>query len=307
VVFQCCEEVGQKWSTAEYCLLGDDIILGNKELGEAYRRRITKLGIEASDSKTHVSCDMFEFAKRVFIQGEEVTPFSVSSVSRNLELYPLLVAGLRGEVEKGYRYVGGIPGAVESLYESLKMPRRFRRNIKRLSNLCYIGTATLQGRVAPADFITVVGRDGVLVPEGFRVKEEVGDHILRTACLTMYADGMEDGKGEALGDLAIALVCYLTSLPDCPASEPAITALPHLAIHGQVEEAYLRAGKEALWFDTGEGGDGIWPFVQSLALPLDDRVYSERKYEVLHRVSAGLRPHILNHLKGLTLYASKGE
>jgi len=48
----------------EYALLGDDIVIGDKLVAERYKLIINSLGVEISESKTHVSNDTYEFAKR---------------------------------------------------------------------------------------------------------------------------------------------------------------------------------------------------------------------------------------------------
>jgi len=45
-------------------ILGDDIVIKNNAVAEAYIRVIKGLGVELSIQKTHVSNDTYEFAKR---------------------------------------------------------------------------------------------------------------------------------------------------------------------------------------------------------------------------------------------------
>lgn len=96
-------------------LLGDDILIGDPDLGEEYRRVLPLIGVEYSPMKTYISPEMGEFAKRYLYRGEEVTPFPVSSVVDNLGSIPLIVATLEGELRKGLIPRSGIPGAVRSL------------------------------------------------------------------------------------------------------------------------------------------------------------------------------------------------
>lgn len=64
VVFRCCWELGIDWSKAKYVLLGDDILIGDSALGERYRQMVSDLGVEVSPTKTFVSSEICEFAKR---------------------------------------------------------------------------------------------------------------------------------------------------------------------------------------------------------------------------------------------------
>jgi len=45
-------------------ILGDDIVIKNDAVAKTYIEIIKKLGVELSLQKTHVSNDMYEFAKR---------------------------------------------------------------------------------------------------------------------------------------------------------------------------------------------------------------------------------------------------
>lgn len=61
-----------------YRLLGDDIVIRDDAVAKAYLVTMRSLGIEISEAKTLVSKDSFEFAKRFFFKGLEVTGFPVN-------------------------------------------------------------------------------------------------------------------------------------------------------------------------------------------------------------------------------------
>jgi hypothetical protein len=62
----------------EYRLLGDDIVIRNDLVAHYYATLLQELGVEISPQKSLVSRDTFEFAKRLFHQGLEVTGFPLS-------------------------------------------------------------------------------------------------------------------------------------------------------------------------------------------------------------------------------------
>lgn len=64
LMFELCQELGIDWKTAPYYFLGDDVLIGCKRLGEAFRARLKLLGVEVSELKSYISQDMFEFCKR---------------------------------------------------------------------------------------------------------------------------------------------------------------------------------------------------------------------------------------------------
>jgi hypothetical protein len=119
VVYVACQRSGVKWSTARYVLLGDDILIGDSRVARQYLKILGILGVEASPSKTYVSKELCEFAKRLLYRGQEITPFPVSSVSDQWWSIPLVVSALRGEARKGYTTLSGIPSAVRALQEKV--------------------------------------------------------------------------------------------------------------------------------------------------------------------------------------------
>jgi hypothetical protein len=62
-----------KTKYSNYMLLGDDIVIGDDDVAKSYLDVLTKLGVETSPSKTHISLHSYEFAKRWFHHGVEIT------------------------------------------------------------------------------------------------------------------------------------------------------------------------------------------------------------------------------------------
>jgi hypothetical protein len=61
-------------SNINYILLGDDIVIKGDELAKSYVKTLTDLGIEISEPKTLVSEHSFEFAKKFFHNGQDISP-----------------------------------------------------------------------------------------------------------------------------------------------------------------------------------------------------------------------------------------
>jgi len=93
--------LGIDWKSAPYFLLGDDIIIGRKDLGDAYIDLMETLGVSTSPAKTHTSPHLFEFAKRWVWKGEEISPFPVSAIKESGKKYYLLTGLLCAEEKKG--------------------------------------------------------------------------------------------------------------------------------------------------------------------------------------------------------------
>lgn len=63
----------------KYILLGDDIVIADKAVALEYKKLIQELGVTISDAKSHVSNDTFEFAKRWYQAGTEITGIQLSA------------------------------------------------------------------------------------------------------------------------------------------------------------------------------------------------------------------------------------
>jgi len=90
LIFFCCRELKKDWKTLPYALLGDDIVIGDAEVAERYMSLLRQLNIEYSKAKTHKSKDFYEFAKRIFYQGVEVSPFPYSALHECSKSFDLL-------------------------------------------------------------------------------------------------------------------------------------------------------------------------------------------------------------------------
>lgn len=66
-------------------------MIANEVIAEAYMSLIRDLGVDYSPSKTHKSKDFFEFAKRIFYRGHEVSPFPYSALKECGKSYDLLL------------------------------------------------------------------------------------------------------------------------------------------------------------------------------------------------------------------------
>ncbi|QED55404.1 RNA-dependent RNA polymerase [Heterobasidion mitovirus 2] len=87
----------------DYILLGDDLRIDHDLVAREYKILISKLGMPYSEAKTHDSYHGFEFAKRWFYHGEEVTGFSISGLLSVWKSYPLLINFLDNQASHGWK------------------------------------------------------------------------------------------------------------------------------------------------------------------------------------------------------------
>jgi len=91
--------VGARLDT--FKILGDDIVIRDDRLAIQYQETIEQLHVPISWKKTMRSKTTFEFAKRWFHEGVEISPFPLNALHEHLT-FPLgLVETFRTATEKG--------------------------------------------------------------------------------------------------------------------------------------------------------------------------------------------------------------
>jgi len=93
--------VGHRKMFSSYVILGDDLVIADSNVAESYKGLLLELGMDYSAAKTHVSKDSFEFAKRWFIQRQEVTPFSIGGFESVKKSFTLLHNFLTNQATHG--------------------------------------------------------------------------------------------------------------------------------------------------------------------------------------------------------------
>ncbi|QKI79982.1 RNA-dependent RNA polymerase [Erysiphe necator associated mitovirus 34] len=99
LVVQYCFWKCGKSHTKKYILLGDDIVIADDDAAAMYIKTMGELGVGISLQKTHVSKNSFEFAKRWWVEGTEVSPIQLSALATSIAkvhtLVPVLVTMLQ--------------------------------------------------------------------------------------------------------------------------------------------------------------------------------------------------------------------
>lgn len=72
-----------------YRILGDDIVIASEQLKEHYISIMGQLGVKFSFAKTVSGLGRAEFAKRLFLQGNEITPLPIKLIQSSLTNYLL--------------------------------------------------------------------------------------------------------------------------------------------------------------------------------------------------------------------------
>lgn len=93
VVRIAAQRAGKPATWSNYALLGDDIVLTNSEIVKHYKDIMSELGVTINNNKSHESKDTYEFAKRWFHCGIEITGPKVNGFFE--KRYYLLAENLR--------------------------------------------------------------------------------------------------------------------------------------------------------------------------------------------------------------------
>lgn len=129
LVYAAAREVGLTNFTG-YALLGDDIVICHDQVADKYREFLQILDVPISEQKSHVSKDTFEFAKRWFYRGLEVSPFPLSGLQEVSKKYFLLLELLRAADKRGFCATTSplrVPGQLVSLLRNFGIVGRLAR------------------------------------------------------------------------------------------------------------------------------------------------------------------------------------
>jgi len=139
IIVQYAAYLCGEYPTKKYILLGDDIVIGGDQLAETYKALIGALGVGISEHKTHVSTNTYEFAKRWFKDGIEVSGLQVNAFMETWRNYPLLFQTLRTYYERGLfpKRSTSYPELVETLLIHLGMYERKAHNISKKVNMLH--------------------------------------------------------------------------------------------------------------------------------------------------------------------------
>jgi len=238
VVFWCCHTLGIRWSKARYVLLGDDILIGDSRIGELYQERIRSLGIGISASKSYISSEVCEFAKRYLYRGVEVTPYPVSSVVGNLGDVSLLVSSIAGEARKGFVPVSGIPGSVGSLARRLGRRKKLCRQMELRARDCELATLLFQRLITPVEF--VLRSSGATEAEEFDFLQSHGLEIFSMAVRSLVQKSLESGPRSLEGLVYQDLLEAVTRTRAAGGTGWEVMTIPLFQVYSDFEEAVGR-------------------------------------------------------------------
>jgi hypothetical protein len=119
-----------------YILLGDDIVIRDNKVANKYITIMTRLGVDISVAKTHVSKDTYEFAKRWIRGSLELTGVPLHGLVANITNPKIVFTILYDYVIRNgnlYLYKGSLPNLVLNLYKGMTFKRYIRKDKRWIS------------------------------------------------------------------------------------------------------------------------------------------------------------------------------
>lgn len=202
----------------EYILLGDDIVIYNDQVASEYVSIINKIGAEISLQKTHTSTSCYEFAKRWFKDGIEVSGIPLRGFIENFDKYHIIYMNVKEIINRGFYPVFPIT-IPDLIYAYLRSDSHLKA--RQLSNLYnrITGLHAIDRYIHMEDLDTLRNYLNLRMPGGYtlphsglELEEFLAkavrvscDHILadNTARLTTYTNDLIDciySKAERVAD-----------------------------------------------------------------------------------------------------------
>jgi len=310
IIYYCCTRLDINWKELPYVMLGDDLVICDKRVAELYMITIRELGMEYSVPKTHISSHLFEFAKRLFLDGHEISPFPISALNESGKKYYAFSDLLLEQSKRGFSFVNNIQGAVSLYYGMVKsLPSRLKVMLSTKSYFTSLILQSINGTLPINDsFNTIATSLGLPMDPLLTIKE--CNSILENIAVESYSESnpLSNIKSRrpciGLGNLAINIVMLLTDETQCPDTERGfelITSLPILGVYSGIEEKFLTLSTKALKFTD-------WPIVlRTMALPWDDKIFVERSSHLITRASATIISQLKNRFEVFKAYPQLRE
>jgi len=110
----------------DYIILGDDIVINNDKVARKYISVMTKLGVDISLQKTHVSRNTYEFAKRWIKNRIEISPLPLKGILCNYIRPQVVLQQLLIYMHNNtHNFNGTVLELVIKLYTNLKIGKRY--------------------------------------------------------------------------------------------------------------------------------------------------------------------------------------
>jgi hypothetical protein len=314
LIFFICQELGRDWKSCPYYLLGDDIIIGDAQVGEAYLKLIKSLGIDYAPEKTHISKTLFEFTKRWFYNGQEISPFPLSGLICKRKIGPCdLLQLLLDSVRKDWIFQYDLGDLIFKYYSMVdKLPSRFCRSLRNLSLIMEVvmeitrgtlpakeGLSTLDGWFGISHFSNMHSQEAhsflaTIIREAFHMTPSVTEHLIAA------------NRDHSLDRSKVSTKDLWLFLDNDPVMQPdgSMVMSPIIPNETLVEDPVifnLREATDRIWaelsvLDSADVGNSAWDLAiraMSVPIPSTEAVSPEkRESRIISTLARKVRSYI---------------
>jgi hypothetical protein len=309
VVYYCCRQLGKSWKQVPYVLLGDDIVIADQEVASLYKEVIQDLGVDFSAPKSYISNRMFEFAKRIFVNEVEVSPFPISGLEEVSKKYYLLTQFFIEVEKKGWISFCGVPAMVDLYYQYvLGLPSKFKHKLVKLSTVYERVQRIVRGAENAGELLS--SAFGVL---GYplTVSDFVARNVLENIAVELFADSNPVSNLEKLVQenkitlfqledelMEIGLLFFPDNYKEF---DKFVGALPTTGVVTGIVNAFKDLSKEARGYSTSTNGQ--WPLLlKAAAFPISRDILSMRSSFLISRTSSKIAKLLDDRAQILLLY-----
>jgi len=239
--------------------LGDDVVIHDEGLALCYKEMIKDLGIQISEPKSFISPHFFEFAKRIFYKGEEITPFPISAMRESLQNLTNFVGLLLETENKGWFPKSTPSEAISLAYGTILSYRsKYKSKLEAKAYVIDRILRSIRGTLPAGQAV-----EACLSKLGFAlgpISDKVGNSLLENIVVDLFSQQPEMqpiNKEEPCSfELVANLVMELTGVDEelLPLGLESIMAIPTIQIQGQIEEVYMTLTRKAREISIS-GGD----------------------------------------------------
>jgi hypothetical protein len=324
IVWKSCKNLGIDWSTLPYALLGDDIVICHKAVALEYCRLIRTIGVQWNNSKTHVSPHFFEFAKRIYWNDSDLTPFPLPGLYAEHKTVSGFTQIMLNASSKGFGTAETLLDSFEQFLSLYKKPRRLRRKLITWGQEMLVISSVIQGKSSAGRIRPFLES---ISPSLSSLSDEVMHNIVSHCVMIMFSEScsklLDKGNKKPLGVFPEVFTIFLTSLTVKESVEPSYNkiipsnytirkdpceiindlpqSIPLTFVWGLITERYILSTQRALKIDLN-GGD--WDLVfNDLLIPKSDHdVFSSRSSPTIFKTSGRIFILIKEQIKTLLAY-----
>jgi len=305
LVFLACKKAKVSWKRCPYILIGDDIVIANDTVADAYLELLQRFDIPYGVEKSHRSPYLFEFAKRFIHEGTEISPFPLAGLFENRNNWLLAIGTIfeesfRKRWEPRIDILQSSLGYLKSIgYNSSFISKHsLKLEIVLMMRESHAGRRPMASVLQRAAFLRhgeEFLEDMKLFPAEYYVPQVMipsYQRLFRTS-LSQITDKRNT---KPLGLIAEDLTVIATSLFGV-VEDPFlfIRSCPILQVYGEVEETYLRLAKMPMNDKALIKGE-FHNFLEEVSLPTGDESFYIRRKDVLQLATSRLVDQVLDTL-----------